>query len=107
MRPEREWSKAEDRARSWLKGEGCSEEAVETICASLKSHFEELFKVGKFHFPMKYPAGLSSEQEQEMKAIIADLAKRFQEHLSELAAEAIRIIGLLEIQLYEANHRKD
>jgi hypothetical protein len=107
IRPEREWGKAEGAIRYWLGSEGLSEKEVDEICIPLKSHFIELSRLMEFHYRLEFPKGLSSEQEQEMQASIADQTERLKTHLHALVGEVLLTIGRLEIQLYEANHRKD
>ena len=106
-RPTGEWGKAERNIRPWLVREGCSEKAIDDICLSLKSHFEELGKLVEFHYRLELPEGLTGNQKHELQESIDGHTEQLRTHLNVLAGGALRMIAILEIKLYEANHRQD
>lgn len=103
-RPEVAWSNVESVIRSWMASHGCSEDVIDRICISVKSHFMELVNLPEFSITLKIPRGLSSELEQELRT---SLTESLQIYMNELIGAILTRIFHLEIQLYEANHRKE
>jgi hypothetical protein len=91
--------KFEEAIRVRLSSEGHPEEAVDEICARMRSHYEELRGLAEFKYQSTFgsPGDFSEKQVQVVQNLVAGLEKKFQKHVHKLLRDALTRIGRLEV----------